>query len=644
MSSSLSPSASPLSDNTHTNSPVQHSSLNYGEMLHVEALVKQIERDEQLRKEAERREKQEVESCTFSPSISNTARGLSSREPLSRRFKEELEEKKQRLQQLQSSLLSESEREATFTPKTNAYKFAKERSDFLSEQQSLSSERDLKLSRLRSSLVDPSSFSPSISMYSQSLQREGPVHERLYSMAKKEDEDDVSDDEKSPEVLTPRSSSKRALSLYEEALRRRELMEKKMKEAETVPVQKGSKISDSSRKLAIKRVIRLLRGAFEEISSENLTISRSEMSTVLRNAGFFKQSPSPNDRSQEKSFIDRLFTCIELPMRDTFPLSSLIRLAGTALKWNKDDLYEELREIDDVINQKTTGNDDVYLTPIEGFETMFVSVLKDFQQFNSLRLAFIKNERKHEDDLSDSFKPTINRKSAYLDKSNQSTRNQARHERLIMETKRRQQKVEQLKRDRELKELDQCTFKPNISRARTNVVRSRSNDQLYTRKKPTVSKHMIPREEKDLAECTFKPNLAKSPVKNQPQLPARTKAAMEATVQRMRKAKEQREEDRKRAEGSGYSDSTWARRKRDVEPFDFATEKRSTQRESHQPLLYMDVGLGGGKMGRLGIHEGDDPDELAQRFGEVYHLDEVLVQRLSLLIKDQLINLNLENS
>ena len=65
-------------------------------------------------------------------------------------------------------------------------------------------------------------------------------------------------------------------------------------------------------------------------------------------------------------------------------------------------------------------------------------------------------------------------------------------------------------------------------------------------------------------------------------------------------------------------------------PFHFQTEKRV---ERKQPLLYMDVNLGPGKTGRIGLHAGDDPGQLSLNFAKTYGLDATMRGRLQQLIE-----------
>ena len=99
-------------------------------------------------------------------------------------------------------------------------------------------------------------------------------------------------------------------------------------------------------------------------------------------------------------------------------------------------------------------------------------------------------------------------------------------------------------------------------------------------------------------------------------------------VGRMRRAGEEREaleveeaeKARKRAAQAG----------KPPKPFDLLTDKRGERRH---PLLYMDVNLGPGRSGRIGLHEGDDPATLAANFARAYGLDATMQVRLTALVE-----------
>ena len=72
------------------------------------------------------------------------------------------------------------------------------------------------------------------------------------------------------------------------------------------------------------------------------------------------------------------------------------------------------------------------------------------------------------------------------------------------------------------------------------------------------------------------------------------------------------------------------RAKTDVKPFQVQTDRRA---ERKQPLLYMDVNLGPGRTGRIGLHQGDDAAQLAANFARAYQLDGNMRARLQQLIE-----------
>jgi len=67
------------------------------------------------------------------------------------------------------------------------------------------------------------------------------------------------------------------------------------------------------------------------------------------------------------------------------------------------------------------------------------------------------------------------------------------------------------------------------------------------------------------------------------------------------------------------------------QPFSFELEKRTAERAV--PLLYIDVNLGAGRTGRIGIYKGDDPQVLAKNFSTTYQLEPALEEKLVLLLQ-----------
>lgn len=76
----------------------------------------------------------------------------------------------------------------------------------------------------------------------------------------------------------------------------------------------------------------------------------------------------------------------------------------------------------------------------------------------------------------------------------------------------------------------------------------------------------------------------------------------------------------------------WSSEKTKPKPFKFELDRRQRQRA----VLYMDINLGPGRTGRIGIHHGDHPYTVAKNFAQSYRLDEVLTKRLEELIKENM--------
>jgi hypothetical protein len=74
----------------------------------------------------------------------------------------------------------------------------------------------------------------------------------------------------------------------------------------------------------------------------------------------------------------------------------------------------------------------------------------------------------------------------------------------------------------------------------------------------------------------------------------------------------------------------------EVQPFRLRSEVRSLEREAQKPLLYVDVDLPHGRCGRIGVHRGDDAEQLARNFCASYSLDQNTVIRLTAILQEKL--------
>jgi hypothetical protein len=101
-------------------------------------------------------------------------------------------------------------------------------------------------------------------------------------------------------------------------------------------------------------------------------------------------------------------------------------------------------------------------------------------------------------------------------------------------------------------------------------------------------------------------------------------------VKRLQHTAEEKERREVEAEADAAKKAALAFAMKPPKPFTFETAKRA---ERKTPLLYMDVNLGPGKTGRIGLHQGDDPVQLAGNFARAYQLDTTMRDRLQQLIE-----------
>lgn len=147
-----------------------------------------------------------------------------------------------------------------------------------------------------------------------------------------------------------------------------------------------------------------------------------------------------------------------------------------------------------------------------------------------------------------------------------------------------------------------------------------------------VPEARITSEDREFEEhCTFTPDTSRTRG-TRPVAPTHTPRGFKEAVNRVRAAKKEREQLQAEMERAAAGSDT-PRAKGEVKPFTFLLDSR---RSRPPPLLYMDVSLGPGKTGRIGIHAGDDPRVLARNFATAYHLDEHLTARLEDLLRQHM--------
>lgn len=133
--------------------------------------------------------------------------------------------------------------------------------------------------------------------------------------------------------------------------------------------------------------------------------------------------------------------------------------------------------------------------------------------------------------------------------------------------------------------------------------------------------------QQEMQECTFHPQLIAS-------TPQRRAASphvrnFEATVMRMKQAQKQHQRRLKEQNRIPAGKKYEKLRRLGPQPFSCAFRRRSKPK----PLVYVDVKVGSGRTGRVGVHEGDDFRVLARNFAKTFQLDREAARRLEALLR-----------
>ena len=201
--------------------------------------------------------------------------------------------------------------------------------------------------------------------------------------------------------------------------------------------------------------------------------------------------------------------------------------------------------------------------------------------------------------------------------------------------------------------MHECTFKPSLSEQTMRILEAHGNEPLGTERFRHLHEQANSRQhserqlppstaDREAAECTFKPVLETANYR-----PRTSKqrgggggggggeederarpAGYQQAVSRLRRASEERAAESAEAEREARRRAALAGKP--AQPFHLETEARSVRRH---PLLYMDVNLGPGKTGRIGLHGDDDPAALAANFARAYGLDAAMQTKLEGLIE-----------
>jgi len=133
--------------------------------------------------------------------------------------------------------------------------------------------------------------------------------------------------------------------------------------------------------------------------------------------------------------------------------------------------------------------------------------------------------------------------------------------------------------------------------------------------------------QEEMRECTFAPKITST----RRCLPTNQPRNFDRAVARMRSAHRRRQERREEFERIPCGENYDRLRRLKTAPFSCYYDKGSARAPA---LLFVDVNVGHGKSGRIGVHEGDDFRELAVNFGKAFQLDRNVVFKLEEMLQE----------
>ncbi|CAK57383.1 unnamed protein product (macronuclear) [Paramecium tetraurelia] len=266
---------------------------------------------------------------------------------------------------------------------------------------------------------------------------------------------------------------------------------------------------------------------------------------------------------------------------------------------------------------------------------------------------------------------------------------------LVLQKKAVEYHKEQKKQEILQQQLDKCPFKPqllNNNEERKSYSKKQDKHlQLYSLAKPANQKRDRTTEEieyeRQLEECTFQPGLQNKASQQQKQDNHYVNKDVDKTVQRMKQARQRREEVQGMLERGYKSNKSTQNQQQQVQANSQKKDSRSesqnqikqasqlsrqksmqsedsqqtntfqsqnfhmdesqpkeeqsivragSQQDERIPLLFVDVNLGPSKTERIVVYDGDQSCDLAARFAQEHNLDEFMQEKLKELLDYQI--------
>ena len=206
----------------------------------------------------------------------------------------------------------------------------------------------------------------------------------------------------------------------------------------------------------------------------------------------------------------------------------------------------------------------------------------------------------------------------------------------------RQKKLQNMIDEKKRQQEENLTFTPKINKIHRSSTSYYPTSQEYEqikddlqfkldarkRVKEEVEKQ---RDNKELSECTFKPQINSNKVGNTEDF--EKPSNFEKEIGRMRYAYYQRIKQKQKAEKIPIGEKYEYLRSLPINPPKCAMNYII---RTDEPFLYLDINIGGGKTGRIGLKSDDDPYLKAKEFAIAFQINEEMETGLASLLCEQL--------
>mmetsp|Transcript_26623 Transcript_26623/g.47886 ORF Transcript_26623/g.47886 Transcript_26623/m.47886 type:complete len:517 (-) Transcript_26623:25-1575(-) len=402
----------------------------------------------------------------------------------------------------------------------------------------------------------------------------------------------------------------------------------------------ASKVSRKSHLLALQKLEKDVDSALTRAEDLEGMLGLNGFKQVLCSLGVLRISEDDemslnsvrNERlAQEKEFVQRAWKLLcpddATYIRKELAYDLLVNLLHPSL--SVEDLTDLVKNLIETVETLT---DTAVQLPCS--LQKFVSSARKLVQN---RLAYIsigtlKDRQKEQIQRSEAhltFRPEINEASRKIDDEQSSPTN--RYELLYKKQQKTNEKLLRMRIEKLEKEVSSCTFVPDVkatskSQQSFMPVNLRLYELRNAPKGVTDNKTTI---EKELEQCTFKPNIAPK----QPPRPASgtLPRGFDNSIARIRTATQEKQEFQKRIEHIPAGENYYKIRKMKPKPFSFMERTRPKR----EVLIYVDVNIAPGKCGKIAVHEGDDLKLLAENFARTFHLSNEMKEVLEEMLMEQ---------